>query len=319
MQLRSRPLDVAEPPGIVFESEATCGDGRHAEAQVREALARARAPAPAWLVTVRIHKTAPNALQASGDITDERAAAVGHREFTGKASDCDAMARAVGVWASLVLDAEIRRPRTAGATSEDAERSAKSDAGVAQDSKPVPKASDPQPDPMWQPPDEAPSRRDETAALELGIGGFMMTGIGGGSALLGATPFLLIPTGNGFYLRPSVAVGESLAVWGPPTWWAAVRLDGCYRVVGQYASRRGLHMDMCGGADVGALDVKWQLPQPETTVPYVAPGPSLDIGGELGDLAVILRAVAGVNVVHQIPDTPVFSGRGELDFSWALQ
>jgi hypothetical protein len=79
-------------------------------------------------------------------------------------------------------------------------------------------------------------------------------------------------------------------------------------------------MDLCGGLDVGVLDVQISPASSEKTVPYVAPGPSLDMRGELGgDIAVILRGVAGVNVVHQLDNTPILSGRGELAFSWSIQ
>jgi hypothetical protein len=269
-------------------------------------------------VSVRIRKTAANALQADGDIVDERSAAIGHREFTGKPSDCEGLARAVGVWASLVLDAEIRRPHPAATTDdqsdEGAARGAKGESGAAQQ-PPVPKQSEPPPTAPWPPPDETPSRRDEPASLELGLGTFVMSGIGGGSALVGATPFLLIAVGKGFFIRPAVAAGESLPAAGPSSTWAAGRLDGCFRVVGQYASRRGLQLDMCGGVDVGVLEVSG------SQVAYVAPGPSLDLGGELGgDLSVILRGLAGINGVHDSRiDTPIFSGRGELALSWRLQ
>jgi hypothetical protein len=307
-------LDVAEPPRIVFESTATCADSRHAEAELNEALSRARAPAPAWRVTMRIRKTASNALQADGDIIDDGGAAVGHREFTGKPKDCEGLARAVGVWASLVLDAEIRRPRPA-TTQADKDRDAKADSGDAIKSPAEPKNNGPLPNPFPQP-DEEPSRRDEPATKELGIGGFVMSGVGGGSALLGASPFFDMAVGRVVLLRPSVAVGESLPGAGPQTFWAALRLDGCFRVVGQYTSRRGLQMDMCGGIDVGFLEEQSGAGQ---SAPYVAPGPSVDLRGELGgDLAVILRGVAGVNVVHILADTPIFSGRGEIALAWSL-
>jgi hypothetical protein len=312
MQLRSRPLDAAEPPRIVFESTAKCADGQHAEAALKEALSRARAPGTEWLVTVHIHKTAARALQADGEITDEAGAAVGHREFTGKATDCEGLAHAVGIWASLVLDAEIRRPRTATAASEQ-EHDAKSDADSAEQ-PPGPKARETLPDPAL-PPDDAPSKRDDPATLELGVGGFIMSGIGGGSALMGATPFLVIAVAKGFFLRPAVAVGESLPAAGPSSTWAAARLDGCFRVTGRYETRRGLQLDMCGGVDAGALEVSSLL------LAYVAPGPSIDLSGELGnDFSLVLRGLAGVNVIHDSRlDTPIFSGRGEFGLAWRLQ
>jgi len=317
MQLRSRPLDASEPPRIVFESTAKCADGQHAEAALKEALSRARAPGTAWLVTVHIRKTATRALQADGDITGDAGAAIGHREFTGKPTDCEGLARAVGIWASLVLDAEIRRPRTMAAASEQSaegtQQDAKSDAGSAEQ-PPRPKTRDALPDPAL-PPDDAPSKRDDPATLELGVGGFIMSGIGGGSALVGATPFLVVALDKGFFLRPAVAAGESLPAAGPSSSWAAARLDGCFRVAGRYETRRGLQLDMCGGIDAGVLEVS------SFELAYVAPGPSLDLSGGLGnDFSLVLRGLAGVNAIHDSRlATPIFSGRGELGLAWRLQ
>jgi hypothetical protein len=308
-------LDFAEQPRILFESTATCADSRHAEAELNEALSRARAPAPEWRVTMRIRKTASNALQADGDIIDDGGAAVGHREFTGKLKDCEGLARAVGVWASLVLDAEIRRPRPTTTSQASNDPDATVDSVNAAQSQSEQKKPAPLPDPFPQP-DQEPSRRDEPATKELGIGGFVMSGIGGGSALVGASTFFDFAAGRVMLLRPSIAVGESLPGAGPQTLWAALRLDGCFRMVGQYTSRRGLQMDMCGGVDVGFLQEQSAAGQ---SAPYVAPGPSIDLLGELGgDLAVILRGVAGVNVVDKLADTPIFSGRGEIALAWSL-
>jgi hypothetical protein len=305
-------LDVSEPPRIVFETTASCADGHQAEMALKQALSRARAPAPGWVVSVRIHKTAANAVQADGGISDERGSLLGHREFKGKPSDCDGLARAVGVWASLVLDAEIRRPRTASSASdegaESAQPSAEGDAGVVP--TPMPEGSLPNP-PL--PPDDKPSRADEPATYEMGIGTFVMSGIRRGNAFAGGTPFLVIAATKSFFFRPAVALGESLD--GLSSTWGAIRLDGCFRLMGQYASHQALQLNLCGGVDVGLLDVAG------LELPFVSPGPSLDLGGELGsEVSVTLRGIAGFDTARDTRlNTPAYWVRGELDLSWRLQ
>jgi hypothetical protein len=84
-----------------------------------------------------------------------------------------------------------------------------------------------------------------------------------------------------------------------------------------------VQLDMCGGADIGLtfLDAGQDLT-------LVAPGPSMDLRGELGgSLAVALRLVGGVNLIRQQftessglrDQVPLWSGRIELAFSWDLR
>jgi hypothetical protein len=305
-------VDVAEPPRIVFDSRTRCPDGHRAEELFREELARAEAPGHAWVVTMRIEETAPGALRADGDITDSAGSAIGHREFTGKANDCTGLARAVGVWASLVLDDEIHRPRPVQNTTEPTPASLASHrrSGARPAGKADPPApTDPQPDlPLPPGPDETSSRREEPRSMEVGMGTFLMATSDNG-VLIGGTPFMLIEVGRGVFIRPALALAGTI-LSGPESLWAIARVDTCFRVTGQYTSRRGIQLDMCGGVDAGELDVSHS-----GTGPYVAIGPSLDLRGELGgDFAVILRGLGEVNLWPS-----GWSGRGELALSLRLQ
>src|SRR5215467_4408302 len=107
MRFREPPLD-AEPPRIVFEAPAPCGDASRAEALLRKALAPAKAPG-AWTVSMRVEQGDGRALRAEGEIADENGAPVAHRALMETTTECSGLARAVGVWASLVLDAEVQR------------------------------------------------------------------------------------------------------------------------------------------------------------------------------------------------------------------
>jgi hypothetical protein len=320
-------VDATEPPRIVFENSAQCADGSRAGELLKQMLAPARTPGHAWVVRMRIETAAAGDLRAEGEITNEERTAVGHRTFTGKASDCRGLARAIGVWASLVLDGEAKRPQSTASTSDqsvkpaagsgpsgtsgaalDAQRGAK-----AQTAASAPEAT-PTPVDTWPPnpePAEKPWRRDDARGLELGVGGFLMTGTGG--LLVGATPFLFVEVAKGFFLRPAIAIGGSPVAAQPAMTLVGGRLDGCLRVVGLYSNLQGLQFDLCGGVDAGVVDVSSQM------LSYVALGPSIDLRGELGGgLAITLRGVIGAHVVRDV-SMDLFAGRGELAMSWSLQ
>src|SRR5277367_279048 len=74
-----------------------------------QGLSRARAPGPGWVVTMRVESKAGHVLHADGIITDDAAHAIAQRELTGSTGNCQTLAEALGVWAALVLDAEVAR------------------------------------------------------------------------------------------------------------------------------------------------------------------------------------------------------------------
>ena len=100
-------MDAAEPPQIVFATPAQCSDARRAEGLLEQALSRTPAPGAGWVVTMRVARMGAGVLHADGEITDERGAPVGRRVLQRKATDCSGLARAMGVWASLL--AQVRR------------------------------------------------------------------------------------------------------------------------------------------------------------------------------------------------------------------
>jgi hypothetical protein len=320
-------VDATEPPRIVFESSAKCAEGGRAADLLRQVLAPARAPGHAWVVTMRVDAATAGELRAEGKITGDGGVEVGHRAFLGKATDCRGLARAIGVWASLVLDGELRRPRSVATVEEGApaghEDEAKPRPDAALDagakSQPAVAAPPPQPSVTWssesepEPAElgEKTSRLEEVRTLEFGVGAFLMTGTGG--LMIGATPFVIIEVAKGLFIRPALALGESLPSAQPDMTLMATRLDGCLRVAGLYTAFHGIQLDLCGGVDVGVLDVAGQ------TSPYVAIGPSMDLRGELGgQLSVILRGLIDVNAVNDVSPEPL-AGRGELAMSWRLR
>src|SRR5260370_25964215 len=103
-------LDAGEPPQIVSEGRTECADASGAEGLLDRSLAPARAPAVGWVVFVRVERVGANALRADGDVIDETGTSVAHRVLSGSPANCAGLARAMSVWASLVLDAELTRP-----------------------------------------------------------------------------------------------------------------------------------------------------------------------------------------------------------------
>jgi hypothetical protein len=327
-------LDSAEPPRIVFEDPARCTDSDRAGEVLRRTLGSGAGPTAGWMVSLRVERTGTRAMRAAGQITDNHGDAVATRVLFGTGPDCAALAQAIGVWASLVLDAESRRPRTAAAdTQPPAPPVANPEpAEPAADGEAAAGASQAVPWPAPQAPEKPSPEHDlylhhDTAsrALELGVSGFLMSGTGGG-AMAGPSPFLFIEAGSGIFLRPSLAFGQTITSLPPrdiSATWLSTRFDACLRVPGLYPNRKGMQLDMCGGADVGLtfLDTGQDFT-------FIAPGPSLDLRGELGgNLAVALRLVGGVNLLRQTftdsngarEEVPTWSGRIELAFSWSLR
>jgi hypothetical protein len=324
-------VDAAEPPRIVFETPEACSPADRAEQALRKALQPALAPAPGWVVTLRIDRTTGHGLRAEGEIDDATGAPVAHRTLGGTAGECASLARAAGVWASLVLDAELRRANQA-ATDRQPEGGptgpeATPGAGATATAEAEPATQWPAPAPPEKPSPEHDwyLHHDEGRTLEVGAGTFLMTGTGGG-ALAGPTVFAVLEGSHGLFFRPAIAFGESLTDLPPSdvksSTWSAARFDTCLRLPGLYTLHHGMQLDACGGAEIGFtyLDAR-----DRSTLPYVDLGPSMDLRGELGSrLSAALRFVTGVNLVREsfvdlngnTQQPPVLEARLELAFSW---
>jgi hypothetical protein len=325
-------MDSTEPPRIVFESAGECADSDRAEVLLRQALEQARAPGPGWVVTMRVGAATPPAVSAEGDVADASGTSLAHNVLSGDAADCSGLARSLGAWASLVLQTETQRAHPADSANRTPQPPPQSPPQAR--SVPVVRA------PAAVAPFVQSAASSETQAagetqdydmptLELGMGAFLMVG-GGAGGYVGVSPFLVDEVARGVFLRPSVALGDSLAT-NLSSIWAAARLDTCVRLPGRYASRNGIQLDLCGGPDVGfsyvAAGTQTGTPPTAKTLPYVDIGPSADLHGEVGNLAISMRGVVGIDVARagfvdvtgaQV-DVPMWSWRLELDFSWALR
>jgi hypothetical protein len=318
----------SEPPAIVWEGREVCAHSARSESLLRRGLSSSMAPGSMWVVNVHLETTGPHVVTAESEITDDDGMTVAQRTLMG--SDCDGLARATGVWASLVLETEM----THGG---EAEKAPEPEPVVEPDTRPP--APWPAPAPAQQPSPEADwyLHHAEERNLEAGVAMFLMTGAGG-TAMGGVSPFVVVEGGHGIFLRPSVIVGESMASITPAVdaraEIAATRFDACLRMPGLYTQHRGIQLDACLGADLGFTHFDGVpkgnagAPLNGVTVPYLSSGPSFEMRGELGSaLSATLRGVAGANIIREgfvdstgaYVDAMGWSGRVELAMSWGLR
>jgi hypothetical protein len=318
-----------QPPAIVWEATAgVCASNARAEALLRRGLASSVAPGTMWVVNVHLDATGRRAVTAESEITDDDGMTVAHRSLVG--SDCDGLARATGVWASLVLDTQVEHH-------EEIAKEQAPPAPVEPDTRPP--APWPAPEPPQPPPPEADwyLHHADERNVEVGAAAFLMTGAGA-VAVGGVSPFIVVETGHGVYLRPSIIAGESLtsitANVDARAIVAATRVDACVRMPGLYTQHRGIQLDACLGADLGfnhydgVAKGNAGAPPSGVTTPYSSFGPSLEMRGELGSaLAATLRGLAGANLFREgftdstgaYVDSMAWTGRVELALSWGLR
>jgi hypothetical protein len=292
---------MEQPPAIVIEGDA-CPDAARAEAALRDALGAAVAPSGGWRVRMNV-RMRPSGVRVVAELDDGESLPVAHRELASASNRCEPLARGVGVWAALSLDAEVERAKRV-------------------EPKP-PEPVGPWPAPATLAPNDeaqallkhAPNKRE----LEVGVASSLMTGFGGvgTSPIAGGDAFMIVEVGHAIFLRPSAGFGAG--VQGTASYWGAGRFDGCLRLPGNYIERSGLQFDACLGAEVaglsmalasGGTDMRWML----------APGPSVALRGELASaLSVEVRAVSGFNILLSGPSVDVLSLRAELGFTWRLR
>jgi hypothetical protein len=329
-------LDSTRPPQIIVLEVAPCRDSVAASDELALALAPAAAPAPDWKVRVRFARSAGR-ITVQGEVLSPSDEAVASRTLSNAGADCASLARGVGVWASLVLDAEVERAKATASPSPPP---------VIEDPLAAPPAAR-APTSLW-PSGQEPDARSpelevflrhskEERTVELGLTGFVMGGTGGG-AVVGASVFGIFEASHGFFLRPALLAGHSVGVspaTEAPTTLLDSRFDACARVPGFYREGRGLQLDLCGGAEVGfslvdeAARVSATSATPSSqTLPFIGLGPSLEIRGELTrNLAATVRGVGDVSLLRDsltvaggtVVTPPVFAGRAEVGLSWTLR
>jgi hypothetical protein len=306
-----------EPPHVILAAPTPCSERDAAEGLFTDALKPATAPS-GWTVSVKVAH-AGGELKAESDLADAAGAVKAHRDFTVKGQSCAPLARAVGVWASLVLDG-IRAD--AGEEEEHApppeeKKPVTADTKVTPAVAPVWPASLPKEKP--QPERETFLRHpEEERTLELGISTFLMNA-GKTGPLVGGSLFVMVEAPGGIFLRPKASFGKN---FGPlqesndvDKDLGTLRLDGCLRVPGFYWDRRGLAIDICGGAEGGFLS----MGSPpggngdRRTIAYGAFGPGISLRGEFAnDFVAEVRAEGLMRIAEDLP----VGGRAEMGITW---
>lgn len=301
----------------VVEARAECSDLERARAALAEALAGAQAPRRSrdvngrWSVTVHVTAVsgAASAKSAEATIVDDRGTVVAQRTVNDPgARACLPLARAVGAWASLVLDDELGRARDDAPSVEPVAATATM-TGDAWQPQPARRGVDA---PADVDPDRGPAP-PRSATIEVGSSMYLRGGDGSGG-VAGIAPFATFEVAHGWFLRPSLMFGRATAPNGDARLLThgGGRADFCRRIPGNYIERRGIELDVCGGSDL-------TLSRGE---PIVTAGPSMVLRGELGaGLAVELRGVTGVVLLEGPVTSPggaPFMGAAELGLSMRL-
>src|SRR5262249_32627216 len=129
----------------------------------------------------------------------------------------------------------------------------------------------------------------EPRVLELGAAGFLFYGAGAG-AYAGVSPFLAAEVADSILLRPSLLFGASSSPDVPASTMGGARFDVCARLGGLYASGTGVQLDACAGLEGGVAYVASGtgagMPATGQTLPFFGVGPSVDLRGEVGSVAV---------------------------------
>jgi hypothetical protein len=210
-------------------------------------------------MTVTSSATAASSSSKSVDavIVDDAGAVIAQRTLSDRSARlCVPLARAVGAWASLVLDAELARAKDDDTSSPPGRVAPFSGSTAPAPSISIAEAR-PARDARPNAEGEAPSpvRR----SVEIGTMVYLRNGMTATGGFAGVSPFVTIEVANGWVLRPSLALGRSTgpipvtATESAPTSHLGARTDFCRRIPGNYIERRGIEADLCAGIEGGIV------------------------------------------------------------------
>ncbi len=302
---------VEAPPAVVVDAHDVCANLDQAQTALHDALGGSVAPEQGWRLRVFDERRGTHVI-VTANLDDAQGNAVAHRVIDATASDrCDGVISALGVWAALVLDAEVSKakthprpaqqnpPRATTVTGDNATNTppvtvptgiVNADAGVA-------------------PP--------QVRTIEIGSSAALMNSplSSPDSAYVGGDVFALIELVRSFFLRPAfvgaAALGNSASYVGP-------RVDACLRVPGNYVEHRGLLLETCAGTELGIFD--HGTGSSHATDVMFALGPTIGLRGDLAsDLSVEVRGLANFNIGHTGDEIALLSLRAELGLTWRLR
>jgi hypothetical protein len=304
---------------VVVETTSACPDRARAQAALADALASARAPkrggpANTWLVRFGAEDDA-KIKRATARIIDDRGTTVAERTVDDRAA-CAPLARALGAWASLVLDDELARAR-------DAAEAVPAPPPPAREDKALAPATLDQSD--WRSPrdpDRAAGEQGEKPwTLEVGLMGYLRDGLAASTGFAGGSAFAALEVAPGWFARPALFYGTSTTLVAvdsserAPARQVGGRGDFCRRIPGNYIERRGLELDVCLGGDLAGVRTRTD------SVARASVGPAAAFRGEIGTNANLeLRLVTGYNFIRESLAReellPIVFAQAEVGVSW---
>ena len=320
---------------VVLESQADCADLERARAALSEALVAARAPAhggsrlrgvrptspsagPHWTMTMSVAPAPANAStrsqgtkSAEAVIVDDAGTIVAQRTLNDRnARACLPLARAVGAWASLVLDAELVRAKdedgtlTTPTADDDGPPTVKAPMRLVRTHPDADTGSSSGDAPL-------PSPKAQRA-LEIGSMVYVRNGVLASGGMAGISPFVAVELADAWVLRPSLAFGRSTE-GAVGMSHVGGRADLCRRIPGNYTERRGIEADLCAGFEGGILTSQTSPTAPGDSVGRAGFGPAVTLRGELaGGVALEVRGLVGANFIHA-----ALRGQGEAPLVFA--
>jgi hypothetical protein len=237
---------------------------------------------------------------AEAIIVDDAGTIVAQRTLTDRSAKvCLPLARAVGAWASLVLDAELARAKDDDGSEPIQSTTSGSGVGPA-----TTLASD------GRPTNDAVSLESEAPAaprrsIELGMMTYLRNGLTGTGAFGGVSPYITVEVAPRWVVRSALMFGRSTTSVSddsdaPKMSQVGGRSDFCRRAPGNYTERRGIEADMCLGLEGGVVTTDRSLPNQSGTALRLGVGPSANLRGELGaGIALEVRGLVGANLVKE--------------------
>jgi len=301
---------VEAPPAVVVDAHDVCANLDQAQQALHDALGGSVAPERGWRLRVFDERRGSHVF-VTANLDDAQGNAVAHRVIDATASDrCDGVISALGVWAALVLDAEVSKAKAHPKPPE----APKPPTTVTGDNA----ASTPNvlvPSGIANADAGVPLPHERT--IEIGSSATLMNSplTTTDAALVGGDVFVLIELLRSFFLRPAFVGAASL---GAPAAYVAPRVDACLRVPGNYVEHRGLLLETCAGTEVVVFD--HGTGTNHTTDVLFGIGPTIGLRGDLAsDLSVEVRGLANFNVAHTGDEIALLSLRAELGLTWRLR
>jgi hypothetical protein len=312
---------VEVPPAVVVDAHDVCSNLEQAQDSLRAALGASVAPESGWRLRVFDERQGTHVV-VTANLDDAQGNAIAHRVIDATASDrCDGVISALGVWAGLVLDAEVAKAKThpkvlvasnaRTAASTNAPNTASNTTSDA--ATPLPELSP-----------DATLPQHPKRTIEIGASATLSNSPLNlyDAALVGGDVFTLVEVVHSFFLRPSL--GGAASIGGGTAGYFDARMDACLRVPGNYVEHRGLLLDMCAGTELAGLYHQSAsvggTPGPTTTDAIFAISPTIGLRGDLAsDLAIEVRGLANFNVAHTGDTTALLSVRAEVGLTWRVR